>query len=79
VAITLNGTAPTYYEYTITNIAENHTVVVTISGGAVNTAYLKVNGTWKEVTVYKKVSGSWQVITDPTTVIDTINQYYLKE
>lgn len=79
VAITLNGTAPTYYEYTITNIAENHTVVVTVSGGAVNTAYLKVNGTWKEVTVYKKVSGSWQVITDPTTVIDTINQYYLKE
>ena len=79
VAITLNGTAPTYYEYTITNIAENHTVVVTTSGGAVNTAYLKVNGTWKEVTVYKKVSGSWQVITDPTTVIDTINQYYLKE
>lgn len=76
VAITLNGTAPTYYEYTITNIVADHTVVVT-SGGEVNTAYLKVNGTWKKVTVYRKVNGSWQAITDPTTVINTIDKYYL--
>lgn len=76
VAITLNGTAPTYYEYTITNIAADHTVVVT-SGGEVNTAYLKVNGVWKEVAVYKKVNGSWQQITDPTTVINTVDKYYL--
>lgn len=79
VAITLNGTAPTYYGYTITNIVADHTILVTASGGEVNTAYIKVNGVWKEVSVYKKVNGSWQAITDPTTVIDTINKYYLKE
>lgn len=79
VAITLNGTAPTYYGYTITNIVADHTILVTASGGEVNTAYIKVNGTWKEVSVYKKVNGSWQAITDPTTVINTIDKYYLKE
>lgn len=76
VAITLNGIAPTYYEYTITDIVADHTVVVT-SGGEVNTAFLKVNGVWKEVAVYKKVNGSWQQITDPTTVINTVDKYYL--
>lgn len=40
--------------------------------------YTKVNGAWKEVTVYKKVNGSWQQISDPATVIDTIQKYYLK-
>lgn len=68
-----------YWTYTISNIGADHTVVVTTSGGEVNTAYIKVNGVWKEVSVYKKVNGSWQAITDPTTVIDTINKYYLKE
>ena len=79
VAITLDEPySPTpYYAYEITNIRGNHTIVVT-SGGDVNTAYIKVNGAWKEVIVYKKVSGSWQQITDPTTVIDAIKKYYLK-
>ena len=77
VAITLNGTAPTYYGYTITNIVADHTIVVTASGGEVNTAYLKVNGVWKEVTVYKKVNGTWQQISDPTTVINTSDKYIL--
>lgn len=75
VAITLNGTAPTYYEYTITGIVANHTVVVTTSGGETNTAYLKVNGVWKELTVWKKVNGSWQAVTDPATVISIANKY----
>lgn len=75
VAITLNGTAPTYYEYTITNIVANHTIVVTASGGEVNTAYLKVNGVWKELSVWKKVNGLWQAVTDPATVISVVNKY----
>ena len=77
VSIELNEPySPTpYYTYEITNIQGNHTIVVV--SGVQNTAYIKVNGVWKEVTVYKKVSGSWQQITDPTTVIDTIQKYYL--
>ena len=75
VAITLNGTAPTYYGYTITNIVADHTIVVTASGGEVNTAYLKVNGVWKELTVWKKINGSWQAVTDPATVISIANKY----
>lgn len=78
VAITLNGTAPTYYSYTITNIVADHTIVVTASGGEVNTAYLKVNGVWKELSVWKKVNGSWQTVTDPATVISVANKYILR-
>ena len=77
VAIELNEpfTPTPYYAYEITNIQENHTVVV-VSSGETNKAYFKVNGTWKEVTVYQKVNGSWQAVTDPATVIDTVHKYY---
>jgi len=77
VAITLNGTAPTYYGYTITNIVADHTIVVTASGGEVNTAYLKVNGAWQELQVWRKVNGSWQSVSDPATVISITNKYIL--
>ena len=77
VAITLNGTAPTYYGYTITNIVADHTIVVTTSGGEVNTAYLKVNGVWKELTVWRKVNGTWQTVSDPATVISIANKYIM--
>lgn len=77
VAITLNGTAPTYYGYTITNIIADHTVVVTASGGEVNTAYLKVNGTWKELQIWRKVNGTWQIVSDPATVISIANKYIM--
>lgn len=66
-----------YYTYS-TTISGDMTIAVVIGGSAeVNTAYIKVNGVWKEVIVYKKANGSWQQITDPTTVIDTIQKYYL--
>ena len=66
-----------YYTYS-TTISGDMTIAVVIGGsGEVNTAYIKVNGAWKEVIVYKKVSGSWQAISDPTTVIDTVQKYYL--
>lgn len=71
------GTGLDHYTYTFTTTADA-TIAVVIGGSAeVNTAYIKVNGVWKEVTVYKKVSGSWQAVTDPTTVIDTVQKYYL--
>lgn len=77
VSIELNEpyTPTPYYAYEITNIQENHTILVVSSGGT-NKAYFKINGTWKEVTVYQKVNGSWQAVTDPTTVIDTVHKYY---
>lgn len=79
VAITLNEsfTPGTYYGYDITNITADHTIVVTASGGQVNTAYIKVDGAWQEVTVYRKVNGSWQIVSDPATVINVIEKYYL--
>lgn len=79
VAITLDEpfTPGIYYGYDIANITADHVIVVTSSGGEVNTAYIKVNGVWKETTVYKKVNGVWQQITDPTTVINTLDKYIL--
>lgn len=73
------GTGLDHYTYTFT-VSADANIVVAIGGGSgeTNTAYIKVNGTWKEVTVYKKVNGSWQQISDPATVIDTIQKYYLK-
>lgn len=66
-----------YYTYA-TTISGDMTIVVTIGGSTqTNTAYLKVNGAWKELQVWKKVNGSWQAVTDPATVINIIDKYYL--
>lgn len=60
VAITLNGTAPTYYGYTITNIVADHTIVVVIGSGGTQTTYLKKNGHYVSYTkVYKKINGHY--------------------
>ena len=77
VSITLNGTAPTYYGYDITNVTADHTILVTASAGS-NTAYIKQNGSWVEVQVYRKVSGAWQLVSDPTTVLNTTDKYKLE-
>lgn len=72
------GSGLDHYTYTFT-VTGDSTISVVIGGSVEkNTAYIKVNGTWKEVTVYKKISGIWQQITDPATVIDSIENYYLK-
>ena len=79
VAITLDEpyTPGTYYGYDITNISADHTIVVTISGGQ-DTAYIKVNGSWVEVSeVYKKINGSWVKQTSLSNVFDSGTKYKL--
>ena len=67
VAITLDEpfTPGTYYEYTISNINADHTILVVSSGGLSYTLYAKVNGVWKQATaVYVKQNGSWVEASD---------------
>lgn len=67
VAITLDEpfTPGTYYEYTISNITADHTILVVSSGGLSYTLYAKVNGAWKKATaVYVKQNGSWVEASD---------------
>ncbi len=63
------------YTYTITNIATDHTIVVT-SGGATTVMWHKVNGVWKVASkVYKQVNGSVAQQSDLTTVFDQGTNY----
>lgn len=76
VAITLDEpfTPGTYYGYDITNITADHVIVVTAS--AEPKLYVKLNGTWKEVSkAYKKVNGTWIEQSDLTTVFDSSKNY----
>lgn len=62
VAITLDEpfTPGSHYEYTITNVAADHAIVVTAGGPKM---YVKQGGAWVAVTkAYRKVSGSWQEV-----------------
>lgn len=62
VSITLNEpfTPGTYYRYDITNVQEDHAVVVTSSGGDTAALYVKANGSWVQVAAaYKKQNGTW--------------------
>lgn len=57
------------YTYTLTNITADHTIVVTEAVVAQDAMFIKVNGSWVEVSaVYKKVNGSWVEQTDLTNV-----------
>ena len=73
VVYQLNG-----YVYTISNVAANHTIVVSHSGGGNPTIYFKNNGSWVAATaVYKKVNGSWVQQTSLSNVFDS-NTNYIK-
>lgn len=56
---TVSYTAPEYYSYT-TTISGDTAIVVTIGGATGPKFYVKINGTWTQVSkIYKKVNGSW--------------------
>lgn len=79
VAITLSDpswTPSTYYGYDITNVSEDHTILVT-SSAAADILYLKENGSWVAFSgvVYKKVNGSWVQQSNLRTVFDTNTNY----
>ena len=78
VAITLDETPTydTYWYYDLTNIAADHVIVVTTSGGETAKLYVKKNGSWVEVTAaYKKVNGSWVLQSDVTSVFSSETNY----
>lgn len=63
VSITLDGTAPSYYGYTITNVQGDHLIVVSESGGETNALFVKRNGSWVQVqTAYVKQNGTWSSV-----------------
>lgn len=75
VAITLDGTAPSYYGYDITNIQADHIIVVTASGGG-PVLYFKENGSWVEVSAaYRKVNGTWTQVSDISSLFDSQTNY----
>lgn len=59
------------YVYTLSNIATDHTIVVTAAAEQ-DKMYLKVNGSWVAGSkVYKKISGSWVEQTNLTNVFES--------
>ena len=78
VEITPNETisANTYWEYTISNVNEDHIIVVSASTSSSKQMYVKVNGSWVTVgTVYKKINGAWVEQTDLESLFDTNTNY----
>lgn len=75
VAITLDGTAPSYYGYDITNVQADHIIVVTASGGG-PVLYFKENGSWVEVSAaYRKVNGTWTQVSDISSLFNSQTNY----
>lgn len=65
------------YIYRLSNVNATHTIQVT-SVGSNDLIYLKVNGSWVQVTkVYKKVNGSWVEQNDFSNLFDQ-NTIYIK-
>lgn len=58
VAYEIESSGYNYY-YTISNVAEDHVIVISAGGGE-SAVYLKIDGTWTKVTkAYKKENGAW--------------------
>lgn len=83
--LTVAYTVPdSYYEYTITNVTTDHTIIVTqstsgnkifrkINGSWVQSTkeYVKVSGTWRQVSkVYLKINGSWTEQSDKSAMFN---------
>lgn len=68
-----SGGTVDHYVYTYT-VGQDATIAVTI--GATSKLYVKVNGSWVEISkAYKKVNGSWVEQSDLTTVFDSSTNY----
>lgn len=76
LAITLEEpfTPGSHLEYHLSNITTAHTIVVS-AGGDTSKLYLKLSGTWTEVSMYKKVNGSWVSVSDPSSELSTLANY----
>lgn len=63
------------YQYTISNVSTDHTIVVTESGGT-EAIYYKDGGSWVQASaVYKKINGAWVQQSDLTAVFDSSKNY----
>ena len=72
------GTGIDHYTYTFT-VGGDRVIVVTIGNAATDTLYVKINGTWTQVSkAYKKVNGSW-VEQNINNLFDTSTRYVLIE
>ena len=75
---TVSYTSPKYYSYSYT-VSGDATIAVVIGGGSSTPKfYVKVNGTWTQVSkIYKKVNGSWVEQSSSTwsTLFDTNTNY----
>lgn len=74
VAITLTGTPPVYYGYTISNVQGDHIILVALA--ATDKLFAKQSNSWVQVIkAYKKVNGSWVEQSDLTTVFNSSTNY----
>jgi len=75
---TVSYTPPKYYTYSYT-VSGDATIAVVIGGGGSQPKfYIKINGTWTQVSkIYKKVNGSWVEQSSSTwsTLFDTNTNY----
>lgn len=70
------GSGTTHYTYTYT-VSGNSTIAVVItSSGGTDTLYVRLNGSWVEVTkAYKKVNGAWVEQSDITSLFNTTDNF----
>lgn len=58
-SVTYTADVPAYYRYNLTNLSTDHTILFKSTGGN-NYLYVKLNGTWTNVSkIYHKENGSW--------------------
>lgn len=63
IVYSLPNSGSTYYTYTITNVKEDHIILINIGGDSYTRLRIKVNGAYKKVKkIYKKVNGHWEEV-----------------
>lgn len=77
VTITPNEDVPSdiFYEYTISNVISNHTIVVTVPTPT-EALYIKENNSWNAYRyAYKKINGVWVKQNNLSNLFDTSTNY----